>query len=67
MSSRYNHKLVEKKWQDLWSDNKIFQPSKDEDKETDINYLENNYVTVVPSQYDMTCFESVENLKKWKI
>ena len=41
--------------------------SKDEDKETDINYLENNYVTVVPSQYDMTCFESVENLKKWKL
>ena len=41
--------------------------SKDEYKETDINYLENNYVTVVPSQYDMTCFESVENLKKWKI
>ena len=33
MSSRYNHKLVEKKWQDIWSDNKIFQTSKDEDKE----------------------------------
>jgi leucyl-tRNA synthetase len=33
VSSRYNHKLVEKKWQDIWSDNKIFQTSEDEDKE----------------------------------
>ncbi len=33
MSSRYNHKLVEKKWQDIWSQNKIFQTSRDENKE----------------------------------
>ena len=33
MSSRYNHKLVEKKWQDIWSEKKIFQTSKDEEKE----------------------------------
>ncbi len=33
MSSRYNHKLVEKKWQNKWSDNKIFQTSRDESKE----------------------------------
>ena len=33
MSSRYNHKVVEKKWQDIWSRNKIFQTSKDENKE----------------------------------
>ena len=33
MSSRYNHKLVEKKWQDLWSDKKIFQTSKNENGE----------------------------------
>ncbi len=33
MSSRYNHKLVEKKWQDIWSQNKIFQTSRDEKKE----------------------------------
>ena len=33
MSSRYNHKLVEKKWQDIWSRNKIFQTSRDESKE----------------------------------
>ena len=33
MSSRYNHKLVEKKWQDIWSRNKIFQTSRDQSKE----------------------------------
>ena len=33
MSSRYNHKLVEKKWQDIWSDKKIFQTSKNENGE----------------------------------
>jgi len=33
VSSRYNHKVVEKKWQDIWSQNKIFQTSRDENKE----------------------------------
>jgi len=33
VSSRYNHKLVEKKWQDIWSDKKIFQTSKNENGE----------------------------------
>ena len=33
MSSRYNHKLVEKKWQDIWSEKKIFQTSKNENGE----------------------------------
>ena len=32
MSSRYNHKVVEKKWQEIWSNNKIFQTSKDKNK-----------------------------------
>ena len=32
MSSRYNHKVTEKKWQDVWSNNKIFQTSKNENK-----------------------------------
>tara|TARA_B100000989_G_scaffold146843_1_gene109457 strand:- start:2434 stop:4947 length:2514 start_codon:yes stop_codon:yes gene_type:complete len=32
VSSRYNHKLVEKKWQDVWSQNKIFQSLRDENK-----------------------------------
>ena len=33
MSSRYNHKVVEKKWQDIWSRNKVFQTSRDKSKE----------------------------------
>ena len=33
MSSRYNHKVVEKKWQDVWSREKIFQTSRDNKKE----------------------------------
>ncbi len=33
MSSRYNHKEVEKKWQTVWSDKKIFQTEIDQNKE----------------------------------
>jgi len=33
VSSRYNHKLVEKKWQEVWSRNKVFQTSRDGNKE----------------------------------
>ncbi len=33
MSSRYNHKVVEKKWQDVWSNQKIFQTKINKDKE----------------------------------
>ncbi len=33
MSSRYNHKVVEKKWQDIWLSNKVFKTSRDEYKE----------------------------------
>tara|TARA_B100000963_G_scaffold236429_1_gene206671 strand:- start:721 stop:3231 length:2511 start_codon:yes stop_codon:yes gene_type:complete len=33
VSSRYNHKVVEKKWQKVWSDKKIFQTTKDDNKE----------------------------------
>ncbi len=32
MSSRYNHKLVEKKWQDVWSKNNVFKTLRDENK-----------------------------------
>ena len=39
--------------------------SKEQSKDADINYLKNNYVTIVPTQYDMTCYESVNELKKW--
>lgn len=39
--------------------------SKEQAKDADINYLKNNYITIVPTQYDMTCYESVNELKKW--
>ena len=32
MSSRYNHKIIEKKWQKIWSDKKIFSAKKDSNK-----------------------------------
>ena len=32
MSSRYNHKIIEKKWQDVWSKNNIFKTSKNLNK-----------------------------------
>ncbi len=32
MSSRYNHKIIEKKWQDTWDNKKIFKTSKDLNK-----------------------------------
>ena len=35
-------------------------------QDADIDYLNDNYVTVVPTQFDMTCHESLEQLKKWK-
>ena len=41
--------------------------SKEQSSDTDIHYLKENYVTVVPTQFDMTCYDSVEELKKWKL
>ena len=32
MSSRYNHKVVEKKWQNVWSSDKIFESIRNENK-----------------------------------
>ncbi len=32
MSSRYNHKIVEKKWQKIWSGKKVFNVKKNKDK-----------------------------------
>ena len=32
MSERYNHKVVERKWQKRWSDNKIFRVEKKDNK-----------------------------------
>ena len=33
MSSRYNHKVVEKKWQQVWSEKNVFKTVKDKKKE----------------------------------
>ena len=33
MSSRYNHKIVEKKWQDIWAKHSVFKTSTDTRKE----------------------------------
>ncbi len=33
MSSRYNHKLAEPKWQNTWSKNKVFSTTKDKSKQ----------------------------------
>ena len=32
MSSRYNHKVAEKKWQNKWVDKKVFETTKNQDK-----------------------------------
>ncbi len=32
MSSRYNHKVIEKKWQKIWSQEKVFETSRDTSK-----------------------------------
>ncbi len=32
MSSRYNHKVIEKKWQQVWSEKNVFKTTKDDSK-----------------------------------
>ena len=39
--------------------------SKEQGEDADINFLKNNYVTIVPTQFDMTCYSSIEELTKW--
>jgi len=36
--------------------------SKEQATDADIHYLENNFVTIVPTQFDMTCYDSLEKL-----
>lgn len=40
--------------------------SKEQGQDADIDFLKNNYITIVPTQYDMTCYSSLKELKKWK-
>lgn len=44
-----------------------FQNYEEEAKDTDIYALDKNYVSVVPVKVDMTCYDSLDGLKKWKI
>ena len=39
----------------------------DEGKDTDEYALSNDYVSVVPVQYDLTDYAYLEELKKWKL
>ncbi|MFL5762818.1 MAG: 5'/3'-nucleotidase SurE [Bacteroidia bacterium] len=36
-------------------------------KDTDVWALENNYVSVVPTQFDMTAHDSIKAIAKWKL
>lgn len=39
----------------------------DDGDDTDVQALENNYVSVVPVQYDMTAHKSIPELKQWNL
>tara|TARA_Y100000589_G_C27193735_1_gene645835 strand:+ start:2602 stop:3375 length:774 start_codon:yes stop_codon:yes gene_type:complete len=41
-----------------------FGSSENKPNDSDVFYLENNYVTIVPTQFDMTCHSTIEELKK---
>ena len=43
-----------------------FQNLDEETEDTDIFALENNFATVVPVRVDMTCYETMEQIKSWK-
>ena len=34
--------------------------------DTDLYALEKNYVSIVPVKVDMTCYDTLEELKSWK-
>ena len=33
--------------------------------DTDVHYLKNNYVTLVPTQFDMTAYKAIQTINKW--
>ena len=39
----------------------------DKSKDTDVWALENNYVSVVPTQFDMTAHQSIKEIADWKM
>ena len=34
---------------------------------SDVQLLKNNYVTVVPTQFDMTAYNSIKDIENWKL
>jgi 5'-nucleotidase len=44
-----------------------FENFDSKEKDTDVWALENNYVSVVPTQFDMTAHKSIKELAKWKL
>ncbi len=43
-----------------------FQNLDEDTEDTDVFALENNFATVVPVRVDMTCYETMEQIKSWK-
>ena len=43
-----------------------FQNLDEDTEDTDVFALENNFATVVPVRFDMTCYETMEQIKSWK-
>lgn len=37
------------------------------EKDTDVWALENNYVSIVPTQFDMTAHSAIKEIRKWKL
>jgi 5'-nucleotidase len=43
-----------------------FQNFEEDAKDTDLYALEKNFVSIVPVKVDMTCYETLQDLKNWK-
>lgn len=43
-----------------------FKNLDEETEDTDISALKNNFATVVPVRVDMTCYDTMEQIKSWK-
>jgi 5'-nucleotidase len=43
-----------------------FQNFEEEAKDTDLSALDKNYVSIVPVKVDMTCYDTLRELKNWK-
>jgi 5'-nucleotidase len=39
----------------------------DQNEDTDLFAMKNGYVSIVPTHFDMTAYQALEELKNWKI